>query len=117
MKSSTQVRRVLVLSLFGLCLALVETLAAKSPGCDPAAVHWNISKDHRSSSFHWRKPDCRPLLKHFGGNGDVAELLDGKEVLLLGNSNLRILTNTLYRLVSRGIEEKAIVDVPLAGKD
>ncbi len=114
MNATTQVRRVLVLCLFGLCLALVETLA-KSPGCDPAAVHWSISKDHRSSSFHWRKPDCHPMLKHFGGDGDVAMLLDGKEVLLLGNSNLRILTNTLYRLVDRGFSEKAIVEVPLSG--
>jgi hypothetical protein len=115
MNATTQVRRVLVLSWFVFCVVLVEALA-KSPGCDPAAVHWSISEDHRSSSFHWRKPDCHPILKHFGGNGDVAKLLEGKEVLLLGNSNLRILTSTLYGLVGRRINEKAIVEVPLAGE-
>jgi hypothetical protein len=43
-------------------------------------------------------------------------LLDGREVLILGNSNSRILTNTLYHLIGRDAQEKAIVEVPVTGK-
>jgi hypothetical protein len=120
MNASTQMCLVLPFFLYGLGLALdlgqvggVDS-SFNSSGCDPALVHWSVHKD-AWSSFHWQKPDCHPMLKHFGGNGDAAMLLDGREVLLVGNSNVRILTNTLYHLVGRGIKEKAVVVVPLAG--
>ena len=85
--------------------------------CDVAHVRWSIDAKQQTSAFEWAAPNCTPPLKHFGGGSDVAQLMEGRHILVVGNSMARILVNTLHRMFKRGSGATAIVDVSLASNE
>ncbi|KAJ1450591.1 hypothetical protein M885DRAFT_532031 [Pelagophyceae sp. CCMP2097] len=57
--------------------------------------------------FEWPS-ECEDVLKHFGGDGDVGDLLAASHVVLLGNSIVRMLALTLHEMMRRPLEAAAV---------
>ena len=72
------------------------------------AVKWEV-QSKKLWEKHPRSSWKEARLKHFGGN--ASRLVAGKSILLLGNSMVRITTNTLHRMLTRGASSPAILDV------